>query len=540
MQFDIDVVDTPDKAHVCRETPQHIEEWVAIHDGGFIRSAMTSNNNKLLMLSPDYVKKNVSWEPGTEGKLLQSTRKRAIGSLFTSEDSPLATANIRNAIRPAVFSRLPENDQARLLKLLPPGESITDALENPQIQEAIQIWQQSLANGQLDPEVVMQLKNCQKNSRRSSSKVIPMEQAFANAGYQYTEADGWHKRSKQTRSESANPTTKKRSRSSSEPNDAVFFSWGFRPPHGGVSPEVTSVPAATQDTLHADVSSAEVKDADDDSIDANELMQNCSHFKLKIRMWHKAKEAWLADKLPSEIASILDDAYPTDDEEEPSCFCGKLHVTKPNSFSVLQESWVDCDTCGKWCHTQCAGIGDDFDGAYICPRCYSSPKASRRPRSAAVAKRTAPVAKSTAPAIKGTKGTAAPATKRATSKKCSLECDMCHGAASFMGPLPVKLLHCYCGKQSRHILCHNPDYDVSQPMPLGYCCSAACRVFPGGKDLTRLTCDVCKTGPPLGMVDCCKCGYTRCHVECLKPGVSDDEFVCQECEDILANGDYDL
>ena len=507
MQLDIDVVDKPDKAHVCKDTPQRIEEWVAIHDGGFIRSAMTSNNNKLLMLSPDYVKKNVSWKPGTEGKLLQSTRKSAIGSLFTSEDSPLATANIRNAIRPAVFSRLPENDQARLLKLLPPGESITDALENPQIQEAIRTWQQSLANGQLDPEIVMQLKN---NSRRSGSKVITMEQAFADAGYQYTEADGWHKRSKRTRSESANPTIEKRSRRS-EPNDAV-----------------SSVPAfATQDTLHADVASAEVKDAADNSIDAIELMQ---HFKLKIRVWHKAKEAWLADKLPPEIASMLEDVYPTDDEEEPSCFCGKLHVAKPNSFSVLKENWVDCDVCGKWCHTQCAGIADDFDGDYICPRCSNSPKASRRPRSAAVAKSTAPATKRTAPATKRT----APATT------CNLACDMCEGAVSFMGPLSVKLLHCYCGKQSRHILCHNPDYDVSQPMPLGYCCSAACRVFPGGKDLVRLVCNVCNTGPSLGLVDCCKCGYTRCHVECLKPGVSDDEFVCQECEDILANGDYDL
>jgi len=532
------VMDPPSNKYVAKPPPQRIEEWIALPTGGFIRSAIRNFN--IHMFSPGYVHKKVSWQPGTKDVQRKSTRKCAIGSLFTSEDSPLATANIRNAIRPAIFSRLSENDQARLLKLLPTGESITDALENPHIQEAIQTWQQSLANGQLDPEVVMQLKKSVKSTRRSATKIVCMEQAFKDAGYQYTEADGWHKREKRKRS-AVEATPEKR--------------------HALTATTSTVSPNAAAATTASTVSSSAVED--DMRLAVCDLADSINHtgFKLRIRMWHRAEEAWLTDNLPEGVASILGDVYPTDDEEEATCFCGKLHVSKANEFSVLEENWVACDVCGKWCHTLCAGIDDDVDASqicYICPRCDK--ESSKVPRKAKRKGKAKAKAISSAGVSNSMQGKAKAVSKQSTvmdidsddddvplsqlmssaSGVSTEACDLCDGAAAFTGPLPVKLLRCFCGKHSRHIMCYKPDFDTTQPEPKGYCCSAHCRISFGGKDLSRFLCSVCNHGPITGLVECCKCAYNKCHLQCLQSGVKSDEFICQECEEVLATGEYDM
>lgn len=93
-------------------------------------------------------------------------------------------------------------------------------------------------------------------------------------------------------------------------------------------------------------------------------------FKLRIRIWHKVREAWLVDTLSDEVRALLGSCREESPDEEIMCFCGKPYATEPDEeLRLIQSSWICCDKCDRWCHTQCAGVASDYSGDYVCPDC---------------------------------------------------------------------------------------------------------------------------------------------------------------------------
>jgi len=93
-------------------------------------------------------------------------------------------------------------------------------------------------------------------------------------------------------------------------------------------------------------------------------------FKLRIRMWHRIREAWLVNTLSDEVRAVLPNCREESVNEEITCFCGKLYATEPDEeLRLIISSWIACDKCGRWCHKQCAGVASDYSGDYVCPHC---------------------------------------------------------------------------------------------------------------------------------------------------------------------------
>lgn len=468
---------SPDNVQHDREPPA-CENWNATCDGGFLRSTMKSSSVRSLAAEP---KKNVTWASDIKYVQWKSKRVRYTDTLFTSEDSPLATASITNLIRPAVFMHLPEHNQFGLLKLLPGGESIDDALSNPQIREAILKWQSDLACGHLDPEILMQLNK--KRRTLADQKCTSMEEAFAKAGW-YNTTDGW--------------TNKARAKAAANVLKA------------SADPTIVSKYRKRGRPSNAEKAARDVKAAK-----AEELKENAGFecfatgLRMRIQMYHPTREAWLKE----------------DEDEDVTCFCGKKYVTKRDAkWNVQKESWVCCDVCDRWCHSQCAGTPEDFDGEYVCPPCQNKQEVQSQP--------TSHVADSAAADLMAVDDEddedddAFGGTHLASQNLCQT----CSKPGT-TGPCPLhmKLISCYCNKEVRHLLCYDPTATANTASK-GFMCSSTCRIFFGGKDVSSMKCCVC-SGIYCDHV-CAKCHTTRIHRDCVEDEEweSDDDWICEECE----------
>ena len=75
-------------------------------------------------------------------------------------------------------------------------------------------------------------------------------------------------------------------------------------------------------------------------------------------------------------------------DDDGGCFCGTDHLQSVgitfngmSHWATFNDSWIQCDDCDRWCHSQCAGFGKESAEeaeAYSCPTCLCA----ARPRPA--------------------------------------------------------------------------------------------------------------------------------------------------------------
>ena len=406
-------------------------------------------------------KKNVTWASDIKNVEFKKQKNRSyFTDIFINDDSILATSDLSAVIRPATFLRLPEHAQQGLIKLLPEGDSLEEILNSPQLKQALQQWQMDLSQGLLDPEIRMQLNK--KKPTRADDETVSMEEAFKRAGWSCV-GGKWEK-----------STGKKAvARRKSEEVKEAPHPYGVLPGWG----------------------------------------DEASGLKIKIHIFPELGEAYLCDSSKIE------------DESDKGCICGNefAPVKRRRKGEIIKSSWVGCDGCGRWCHSECLPDYNDGDD-YYCPDCtlpedkISLADTSKQP----------PTEVESSAAFD-------------SDDDESLRCDKCQQTGVMAGPLPRKLIACNCGLAHRHIMCNDGNQETK-----GFMCSSRCRAndprrIYGGKGPNCIPassfCVVCRSTDSTDVVVCDGCDANphctnRVHVDCMQEELDDGEvWICEDCEE---------
>jgi hypothetical protein len=83
-----------------------------------------------------------------------------------------------------------------------------------------------------------------------------------------------------------------------------------------------------------------------------------------------AEEELVAEEDDSSSADILSPGQPQA-EAFVGCFCDNPHAEPSNTDGI----WVQCDSCERWCHGECAGVNSAAEAevleAFSCHPCSS-------------------------------------------------------------------------------------------------------------------------------------------------------------------------